>query len=364
MRTIICNTVNNSYPILVGCNLLQDPSILTKFIAKRRTIIITDSNVAPRYLQRVLTLICNVETIILPAGEINKTWQTVEQILQQLIANNHDRHSMLIALGGGVVGDIVGFTASCYMRGIPWLLLPTSLLAQVDAAVGGKTGINYAGQKNIIGSFYQPSAVITDIAVLQTLPQREYIAGFAEVIKYSVIADADFFAWLETNCQPLLQRDLAALNYAVQRCCELKAAIVATDEREQTGRRVILNFGHTLAHALEAATNFQDFLHGEAVAIGMVFATKLSLARGYVSNLVCRRLIKLLTKFGLPTNIIKKPGLYAKILLHMQHDKKSNAGKINFNLLNDIGSIRLETVELTSIKECYFGKSKHIRVSG
>ncbi len=341
MKSLTVELGERSYPILIGRNLLAQAGLLARHVRGRRALVVTDSNVAPRYLQPVLGALgeLRVDPLILPAGEHHKTLATVQTIFDALLAGAHDRATTLIALGGGVVGDMTGFAAACYQRGVDFIQLPTTLLAQVDSSVGGKTGVNHPRGKNMIGAFHQPRAVLIDIATLATLPAREFRAGMAEVIKYGLIADADFFTWLEANAQALLARDDTALMTAIARSCRCKAAIVGEDEREG-GVRALLNFGHTFGHAIETAQNYTDWLHGEAVAAGMVIASELSRRLGWITARDSARIRALLTAFGLP--VAPPPGLSApQFMALMAVDKKVADGVIRLVLLRGIGGATL-----------------------
>ncbi|HTB30051.1 MAG TPA: 3-dehydroquinate synthase, partial [Steroidobacteraceae bacterium] len=272
---------------------------------------------------------------ILPDGEQHKTLQTAGWVFDDLVGKKLNRDAIVLALGGGVVGDIAGFAAACYQRGIGYVQIPTTLLAQVDSSVGGKTGVNHTGGKNLIGAFHQPLAVIADTDTLSTLPDRELSAGLAEVIKYGCIADLEFLGWLDSNMEKLLERDAEALTHAVARSCEIKASIVGEDEREH-GRRAILNFGHTFGHAIEAATGFERYLHGEAVALGMVMAADFSRELGLIDEAAKERVDGLLRRAGLPTEAPKVGA--ARALELMQMDKKVLAGKVRLVLLERLGS--------------------------
>ena len=274
-------------------------------------------------------------TLSLPDGEAYKTWETLQSIFDVLLQNACDRKTVLFALGGGVVGDITGFAAACYMRGVPFVQVPTTLLAQVDSSVGGKTAINHPIGKNMIGAFYQPERVVCDLHTLQSLPPRELSAGLAEVIKYGPIADMAFFDWIENNLDALLAREPKALAYAVKRSCEIKAHVVGQDERE-SGLRAILNFGHTFGHAIEAGLGFGEWLHGEAVGCGMVMAAQLSQRLGLVDIAFSERLTSLIQRAGLPT-VGPELGVEA-YLHHMRVDKKAEAGDIRFVLIDPPGS--------------------------
>jgi 3-dehydroquinate synthase len=272
--------------------------------------------------------------VALPDGEVHKTLANVARVLDVLVANRFARDACVVALGGGVVGDMAGFAAACYQRGISFVQVPTTLLAQVDSSVGGKTGVNHPGGKNLIGAFHQPTAVFADTDTLATLPDREFRAGLAEVIKYGLIVDSDFFDWLEANAQKLIQRDTAALTHAIKRSCEIKAGIVSRDEREQ-GERALLNLGHTFGHAIESATNYETWLHGEAVGAGMLLAADLSARLGWMPQADVARIERVLQAFGLRTDAT---ALSATTLAeNMKIDKKVASGRIRLVLLKAIG---------------------------
>jgi len=278
---------------------------------------------------------------VLPDGEVHKNWQTLNLIFDELLGAQADRKATLIALGGGVVGDMTGFAAACYMRGVPFVQVPTTLLSQVDSSVGGKTGINHPLGKNMIGAFWQPSAVLADIGTLSTLPERELAAGLAEVIKHGVIADEKYFDWIEANIESLNARDTATLSYAVQRSCEIKAQVVASDEREQ-GLRATLNFGHTFGHAIEAGLGYGEWLHGEAVGCGMVMAADLSARLGFIDEALVPRIKALVTAAKLP---VTGPDLGEDRYIDlMRVDKKAEGGDIRFVLLNRLGQAFMTSV--------------------
>ena len=324
---------DRSYPIVIGSSLLGGGYDLVPRLAGSNCLIVTNETVAPLYLDRLIADLGDVmvETIELPDGEAFKTVATVSSVLDRLVAARAGRDTTVVALGGGVVGDIAGFAAACYMRGVAFIQVPTTLLAQVDSSVGGKTGVNHPGGKNLIGAFHQPRLVLIDTDTLATLPDRELRAGMAEVIKHGAIADAGFFAWLEQNVPALLSRDRASLAYAVQRSCELKAEVVAEDERE-AGRRAILNFGHTFGHAIERCQGYGDWLHGEAVAAGMVMAAELS---GIADDDV-ERLRKLIDSAGLP---VRPPAIGAAAMREaMGMDKKVLKDRLRFVLLSELGN--------------------------
>ncbi len=328
-----------SYPILIGTQLLDAPSTWADLPRASSAVIVTNDTVAPLYLDRLQTALTGhytqIHTVVLPDGESHKDWPTLNQIFDLLLAKGCDRKTVLFALGGGVVGDMTGFAAACYMRGVPFVQVPTTLLAQVDSSVGGKTAINHPLGKNMIGAFYQPQRVVCDLDTLQTLPAREMSAGLAEIIKYGPIADMAFLDWIDAHLAALMARDPKALAHAVQRSCEIKAWVVGQDERE-SGLRAILNFGHTFGHAIEAGLGFGVWLHGEAVGCGMVMAAQLSLRLGLVDAAFVSRFTALLARAGLPT---VGPQLGTDVYLHhMRVDKKAEAGDIRFVLINPPGS--------------------------
>ncbi|GIZ53431.1 3-dehydroquinate synthase [Noviherbaspirillum aridicola] len=327
-----------SYPITIGQSLLSDPDLIARHVG-RRAAIVTNTTVAPLYLERLAQVLAaagkEVTTIVLPDGEEEKNWASLMQVYDVLLREKCDRKTTLIALGGGVIGDLTGFAAATYMRGVPFVQVPTTLLAQVDSSVGGKTGINHPLGKNMIGAFYQPQAVIADTATLDTLPARELAAGLAEVIKHGAIIDAGFFDWIEANIGRLVGRDPAALAWAVQRSCEIKADVVRQDEREG-GLRAILNFGHTFGHAIEAGLGYGEWLHGEAVGCGMVMAADLSQRLGFIEAGAARRIRGLVEAAGLPV-VAPDLGLERWIEL-MQVDKKNEGGQIKFILLRPLGA--------------------------
>ncbi|MEZ6964312.1 3-dehydroquinate synthase [Aeromonas sp. S9(2024)] len=326
-----------SYPIEIAAGLLQRPEVLASAIKGKRVMIVTNTVVAPLYLERVSALLSDfqVEHLILPDGEAYKNLATFEQIMSALLGTNHGRDTTLIALGGGVIGDVVGFAAASYQRGIPFIQIPTTLLSQVDSSVGGKTAVNHPLGKNMIGAFYQPRQVIIDTECLSTLPAREFAAGMAEVIKYGIIWDAEFFSWLEQNMTRLQRLDPAALSYAIKRCCEIKADVVGQDETEQ-GVRALLNLGHTFGHAIEAEQGYGNWLHGEAVAAGTMLAADTALARGEMTESQVARVRALLLAANLP---IKAPAEmdFAAFIRHMRRDKKVLEGKLRLVLPVGIG---------------------------
>jgi 3-dehydroquinate synthase len=337
MKTLLVELGDRSYPIYIGSGLLNQVELYTQHIKSSQVIVITNSTIAPLYLDQVLNNLQNfkVETLILPDGEQFKTLDYVTQIFDKLLSCKFSRNATLIALGGGVIGDMGGFSAACYQRGIPFLQIPTTLLAQVDSSVGGKTGVNHALGKNMIGAFYQPQCVIADADVLNTLNDRQLSAGLAEVIKYGLIRDIEFFEWLEQNIELLLARDKEALAFAIERSCVNKAKIVAEDETE-TGIRATLNLGHTFGHAIETGAGYGVYLHGEAVAIGTCQAADLSRRKGWLTDADVERIIALFKKANLPVNPPEQLDSDSFLDL-MAVDKKNIDGKIRLILLTKIG---------------------------
>ncbi|WP_407659653.1 bifunctional shikimate kinase/3-dehydroquinate synthase AroKB [Massilia endophytica] len=333
-----------SYPISIGPALLEDPELLARHVSGAKVAIVTNETVAPLYLERLRAPLAaagkDVIAVVLPDGEEHKNWSSLMKIFDALLEHKCDRKTTLIALGGGVIGDLTGYAAASYMRGVDFIQVPTTLLSQVDSSVGGKTGINHPLGKNMIGAFYQPKAVVADTSALQTLPQRELAAGLAEVIKHGCIIDAAFFGWIEENIGKLAARDKGALAYAIARSCEIKADIVRQDEREG-GLRAILNFGHTFGHAIEAGMGYGAWLHGEAVGCGMVMAADLSHRMGYIDAAAVERIRKLVAAAGLP---VKAPDLGAERWLElMEVDKKNEGGAIKFILLKPLGAAVVTT---------------------
>ena len=353
-----------SYPIRIGAGLLADTAHWRDALPGRHALVVSDEHVAPLYLQRLLVALgdgifregkrgslpgLKVSTLILPAGEAHKTLDTTARIFTALADLQASRDACVIALGGGVIGDLAGFGAACWMRGIALIQMPTTLLAMVDSSVGGKTGVDLPQGKNLIGAFHQPRAVIADTDTLATLPGRELRAGFAEVIKYGALGDAVFFAWLESNAAALLARDSGALAECIARCCAQKAGIVARDETER-GERALLNFGHSFGHALEAVCGYGNLLHGEAVAIGMCLAARLSARLGLSAAADTARLHDLLTRCGLPTSL--PPGTNADALLTaMRLDKKNASGRLRLILWRGVGRAEIaEAVDESAIR--------------
>jgi 3-dehydroquinate synthase len=327
-----------SYPIHIGEGLLDEAELFRAHVTGRTAAIVTNETVAPLYAQRLAATLERAGAaclrIALPDGEAFKTWETLNRIFDALLAAQADRRTVLVALGGGVVGDLTGFAAATYQRGIAHVQVPTTLLAQVDSSVGGKTAINHPLGKNMIGAFHQPSAVVVDTATLASLPPREYVAGLAEVVKYGAIHDVKFLDWIEDQADLLARRDAGALAHAIRRSCEIKAAIVAQDERE-SGVRALLNFGHTFGHAIESAAGYGKWLHGEAVAAGMAMAARFSVRQGRARSSEADRLVALLARFGLP---VRPPDFDRRVWLeYMGRDKKNEAGRITLVLLERLG---------------------------
>lgn len=332
------------YPIIIGTNLLSDIELISS-VPGQRIAVVTNTVVAPLYLERLSDTLSaagkQCVPIVLPDGEEEKNVENLMRIFTALLAEKCDRKTTLLALGGGVIGDMTGFAAATYMRGVPYVQVPTTLLAQVDSSVGGKTAINHSLGKNMIGAFYQPQMVLADTATLSTLPDRELSAGLAEVIKHGAIIDAQFFDWLEQNIVALRARDAQALAYAIRRSCEIKAEVVRQDERE-SGLRAILNFGHTFGHAIEAGLGYGEWLHGEAVGCGMTMAADLSVRMGYVSPAERKRILALVSAAGLPT-VAPDLGI-ARWMDLMEVDKKNEGGQIKFILLKALGVSTITTV--------------------
>jgi 3-dehydroquinate synthase len=325
-----------SYPIFIGAGAMALRDELDRVVPARDVLIVTNTTVGPIYSAKLTAALAPRRCIevALPDGEVHKTLANVSRMLDVLVTNRFARDACVVALGGGVVGDMAGFAAACYQRGISFVQVPTTLLSQVDSSVGGKTGVNHPGGKNLIGAFHQPIAVFADVDTLATLPDRELRAGFAEVIKYGLIVDRPFFDWLEANAEKLLARDTAALIHAIKRSCEVKAEIVARDEHER-GDRALLNLGHTYGHAIESATHYTTWLHGEAVAAGMLLAADTSQRLGWIEAADVARIERVLQKFGLRTDV--KSLTATTIAENMKIDKKVAAGRIRLVLLKSIG---------------------------
>lgn len=338
MRSLSVALGERSYPIHIGQGLLARPELLQPHLGARRAAIVTNEVVAPLYLGQLTRSLeqIGVEAVpvVLPDGEQFKDWPTLNRVFDALLASRCDRRTPLIALGGGVVGDMTGFAAACYQRGVPFVQVPTTLLSQVDSSVGGKTAINHPLGKNMIGAFYQPRVVLADTSTLNTLPDRELKAGLAEVIKYGLIRDLPFFEWLEANIEALLARDPEALAHAIERSCQNKADVVAADETEQ-GERATLNLGHTFGHAIETGMGYGEWLHGEAVAAGTMMAVSLSRSMGWLDARAVGRVGDLFRRAGLP---VVGPALGSERYVElMWHDKKVAAGKMRLILLEKIG---------------------------
>ena len=343
--TLTVSLEDRSYPIYIGRSVIDDPELIAWAFKQKKAVVVTNTTVGPLYLARIEATLhkLGVETlpVILPDGEAHKNWNTLNTIFDELLTAHCERGTVLVALGGGVIGDMGGFAAACYQRGMPFVQIPTTLLAQVDSSVGGKTAINHPLGKNMIGAFYQPKMVLADISTLATLPLRELRAGVAEVIKYGLIRDAEFFEWTEANIEKILDGDRQALAYAVHRSCVNKAEVVAADEREQ-GEREQLNLGHTFGHAIETGMGYGEWLHGEAVAAGMLIAAELSKRLGWLGDAELGRIESLLGRAGLPTTC-PKLGV-ARYLELMRHDKKVKDGRLRFVLLRKIGKAEVMDV--------------------
>ena len=337
MKSLYVELGERRYPIHIGSGLLRHADLLKPCIAGTRVAVITNDTVAPLYLETLLKQLApwNPVSVVLPDGETFKTLDVLNNIYTALLEHRCDRKTTLIALGGGVVGDMTGFAAATYQRGVPFIQVPTTLLAQVDSSVGGKTGVNHPLGKNMIGAFHQPECVIIDTDTLSTLPDKELSAGLAEVIKYGLSGDAEFFVWLEQNLDKLLQRDTQALAYAIERSCTDKARVVAADERE-TGSRALLNLGHTFGHAIETGAGYGAWLHGEAVAAGMCMAADLSRRMGWLAPHEFERIEKLIQRAQLPTRAPRTLSA-AQLRELMSVDKKVEAGKLRLVLPKRLG---------------------------
>lgn len=334
-----------AYPIHIGCGVLAKAELLVPHIKQKKVVVVSNTTVAPLYLERLRSTLENagisVLPVILPDGEAYKSWETLNLIFDALLGAHCERNTTLIALGGGVIGDMGGFAASCYQRGMPFIQVPTTLLSLVDSSVGGKTAINHPLGKNMIGAFYQPKLVLADISTLDTLPDRELKAGLAEVIKYGLIRDLEFFVWLEGNIERLLARDKEALAFAVHRSCANKAEVVVADERE-AGERALLNLGHTFGHAIETGLGYGEWLHGEAVAAGTLIAAELSCILGWLTAEDVSRIEKIFLRAGLP--VLGAPLGAERYLELMRHDKKVQDGKMRLVLLQKIGQAVMSDV--------------------
>lgn len=337
MKQLHVELGDRSYPIYIGPSVMTNAELLQQHIRGQQVMVVTNETIAPLYLPQVIEALAGktVAHVILPDGEKFKTLTTLNTVFDALLEKRFNRTVTLVALGGGVIGDMTGFAAACYQRGVDFVQIPTTLLSQVDSSVGGKTGVNHPMGKNMIGAFYQPQSVLIDTNTLRSLPDREFAAGMAEVIKYGLIADIDFFAWLEANIDALMARDEAALQYAIAQSCQTKADVVAQDEREG-GIRAILNLGHTFGHAIETATNYTSYLHGEAVAVGMLMAMDLSQRMGAVSEQDCQRTRDLIERCGLPS--LSPQGMSQETYMSlMAVDKKVLDGSLRLVLLKRLG---------------------------
>ena len=383
MKKIIVELGDRSYPIYAGNDLLGKGNLLLENIRSKQIMIVSNTTVAPLYLETVMQALqgkalqgtaaegLEINSVILPDGEQYKTLDAVNDIITALLDKRYGRNSCLVALGGGVIGDITGFAAACYQRGIDYIQIPTTVLAQVDSSVGGKTGVNHAAGKNMIGAFHQPRAVIADIGVLGTLNNREVSAGLAEVVKYGLIRDEKFFDWLEENIEQLLNRELEALAYIIEQSCKNKAAVVAEDERE-SGLRAILNLGHTFGHAIETGIGYGEWLHGEAIALGMLMAADLSHRQGWITEEVIERIKQMLVKLNLPVALPDDldPGKMREL---MSVDKKAKDGVLFLILLKGIGEaivtdefdedLLMETLHHFSADETLSGKISSGKIS-
>ncbi|ELV8645077.1 3-dehydroquinate synthase [Vibrio fluvialis] len=339
MERITVSLDERSYPISIGAGLFNDPALLS-LSAKQKVLIITNHIVAPLYAGKITALLdqkgCQSAVLELPDGEQYKSLNTFNTVMSYLLEHNYSRDVVIVALGGGVIGDLVGFAAACYQRGVDFIQIPTTLLSQVDSSVGGKTAVNHPLGKNMIGAFYQPKAVIIDTNCLSTLPAREFAAGMAEVIKYGIIYDYDFFVWLEQNMDSLYALDEQALSYAIARCCQIKAEVVAQDEKE-SGIRALLNLGHTFGHAIEAELGYGNWLHGEAVAAGTVMAAKTAQLQGLISQEQLDRIQAILQKANLPVHTPDSMS-FDDFMKHMMRDKKVLAGELRLVLPTSIGT--------------------------
>jgi 3-dehydroquinate synthase len=344
MPIVHVNLGPRSYDIEIGSGNLTD---VARFVDTEQddahAVIITDANVDQQYAEPVASALadlgCEIDLLIVDAGEQSKSIDTAIELWEQMLDEGTDRKSTVVAVGGGVVGDLAGFVAATFARGLPFVQVPTTLLAQVDSSVGGKVGINLPSAKNMVGAFWQPRGVVIDVNVLATLADREFRAGMAEVVKYGVIQDAEFFAYLEANVAKISGRDAGVLTHIVERCCQLKADVVEQDEREETGARAILNYGHTFCHAFEAATGYGQLLHGEGVAIGMLCASRLAERMGRVDSHFTKRQYNLLQALGLPTAV---PDVSHEELIElMYHDKKVERGKLRFVLPSRMGHVEV-----------------------
>ena len=354
--TVSIALAERSYDIRIGGGLLADAATFQGLPRAAAAVIVSNTTVAPLYAQQLRAALAphygQVHLVQLPDGEEYKTWQTLNTIFDTLLEQQCDRKTVLFALGGGVVGDMTGFAAASFMRGVPFVQVPTTLLAQVDSSVGGKTGINHPLGKNMVGAFYQPQRVVCDLDTLKTLPPREIAAGLAEIIKYGPIADLPFLGWIEAHLDALLACDSAALTHAVQRSCEIKAWVVGQDERE-SGLRAILNFGHTFGHAIEAGLGYGEWLHGEAVGCGMVMAAHLSHRLGLIDSAYVQRLTQLIARAGLPVRapVLDSTDNAGRYLALMRVDKKAEGGEIRFVVIDANGTASMRGAPDALVRE-------------
>ena len=341
MRTLQVALAERSYPIHIGAGLL-DTFPLAEQVRGNQVMIITNETIAPLYLERLTRHFAasQCDTLVLPDGEKFKNLETLESIFDALMARRHSRTTTLIALGGGVIGDMVGFAAACYQRGVDFIQVPTTLLAQVDSSVGGKVGVNLPAGKNLVGAFYQPKLVLCDLDTLGTLPSREFRAGLAEVIKYGIIYDAKLFRRLERDLPKLLAQDTATLSAVIARCCQIKAEVVGQDEKE-AGLRAILNFGHTIGHGLEAISQYGKYLHGEAISIGQAVAAKISNELTGLPDAEVDRIATIFAAAGLPTEVSLNATQTKRLFAAMKLDKKVSGGEIKFVLAESIGRVKI-----------------------
>jgi 3-dehydroquinate synthase len=349
MERITVSLDERSYPISIGAGLFNNPALISFISPKQKVVVVTNTTVAPLYADRVMALLsqqgCQSALLQLPDGEKYKNLDTFNTVMSFLIEHNYSRDVVLVALGGGVIGDLVGFAAACYQRGVDFVQIPTTLLSQVDSSVGGKTAVNHPLGKNMIGAFYQPKSVIIDTECLASLPAREFAAGMAEVIKYGIIYDGALFNWLEQNIDPLYALDQRALTFAISRCCAIKAEVVALDEKE-SGIRALLNLGHTFGHAIEAELGYGNWLHGEAVSSGTAMAAKTAEIQGLITPAEFERIIALLKRAKLPVHTPESMS-YSDFMKHMMRDKKVLAGQLRLILPTGIGQseVRSDTPE-------------------
>ena len=339
MERITVSLDERSYPISIGAGLFNDPALLS-LSAKQKVLVISNVTVAPLYADKITAMLdqigCQSAVLELPDGEKYKSLETFNTVMTYLIEHNYSRDVVVIALGGGVIGDLVGFASACYQRGVDFIQIPTTLLSQVDSSVGGKTAVNHPLGKNMIGAFYQPKSVLIDTDCLATLPEREFAAGMAEVIKYGVIYDQDFFVWLEENLDALYALDVKALTYAIARCCSIKAEVVAMDEKE-SGIRALLNLGHTFGHAIEAELGYGNWLHGEAVSSGTAMAARTAQLQGMITQQQAERIIALFKRAKLPVHTPESMS-FDDFMKHMMRDKKVLAGELRLVLPTSIGT--------------------------